>query len=422
MDWLPTAYWILSGAALIGGALLGLQSFEHRRYARGRGRRISAKAPRDHVTLFVPCKGVDDDLEQNLRAMFEQDHADYELVFIVESVDDDAYRPICRLIAEYTERRAQVLIAGLATTDGQKVHNLLAATERLPPQTRILAFADADIRPPKDWLRLLTQQLHKLGAATGYRRFVPKRTTLANLLVASIDSAVVPIMFPSFHHKVWGGSWAIRRELFESTAMRESWRGTLSDDLVASNVLAQAHQTLALETACILPSPIDIDFPTMLSWIRRQFIIGRFYSPWLWLVVLVGHCAGQLILWANIVAAAVGLAIGAAWTWQPAAVVATLYAMHVIRGWFRQSASRYYLPEHQQALAGVRQFDIWCGPLGGAVLACALVWSAIGRRISWKNNVYEMSYGGQIRRIPTGPRQDEKPKAGTDTDVTRRAA
>ena len=354
--------------------------------------------------------------------MFEQDHADYELVFIVESVDDEAYRPICRLISEYTERRTQVLIAGLATTDGQKVHNLLAATERLSPQTRILCFADADIRPPRDWLRQLTQQLHKLGA-------LDRLSTLrAQARHIGQPAGGQHRQRRSAHHVPHHSSQGVGRVVGDSPrAVRVDraarvWRGTLSDDLVASNVLSQAHQSLALETACILPSPIDIDFPTMLSWIRRQFIIGRFYSPWLWLVVLIGHCAGQLILWSNVVAATVGLAIGAAWAWQPLAVVAALYGLHVVRGWFRQSASRYYLPEHQQALAGVRRFDIWCGPLSGAVLACALVASAIGRRIAWKSNVYEMSYGGQIRRIPTGPRLVETHKAASNTDATRRAA
>ena len=202
-----------------------------------RNRRVYHKTPPDRVALFVPCKGADTDTEPNLRAMFEQDHTNYELVFIVENVDDDACQPIRRLIAEYPGRQARLVLAGVATTSGQKVHNLLVATGQLPSDATVLAFADADIRPPSHWLRMLTQRINPFAAASGYRWFVPKRPSLANLLVASIDSAVVPLMFPSTHHKVWGGSWAIRREVFESSGLREAWRGTLSDDLVASNVL-----------------------------------------------------------------------------------------------------------------------------------------------------------------------------------------
>ncbi len=400
MSWFQAAYWTVAGASLSIALLLLLQTLEHCRYARSRGRRVGRKAPDDCVALFVPCKGNDDDLAANLRPMFAQDHPDYELVFIVESLTDEAYAPIQRLIAEHPKQRARVVIAGLATDSGQKVHNLLVATKHLPPEVKFLAFADADIRPPSDWLRLLTQQLHRLAASTGYRRFVPKRPTLANLIVASIDTAVVPIMFPSVHHKVWGGSWAIRRDIFESGQMREAWRGTLSDDLVAANVLARMKKPLALECACILPSPIDMDMRTMLTWVRRQFIIGRFYSPFLWALVATGHCFNQLVFWASAVAAVVGLSAGAAWWWQPAAFVGAIYSVQVLRGWLRQAASRIYLPDSQQALRSARIFDIWCGPVASAALFVALVWSAIGHRITWKSNVYEMSYGGQIRAIP----------------------
>lgn len=422
MAWLQAAYWAISGAAVCIALLLLLQTLEHCRYARSRGRRISRKAPTGLVALFVPCKGNDADLAENLRPMFEQDHPNYELVFIVESIDDEAYAPIQRLIVEHPHRAARIVVAGLASDSGQKVHNLLVATEHLGDEVSILAFADADIRPPHDWLRLLTQQLHRLAASTGYRRFVPKRPTLANLIVASIDTGVVPIMFPSMHHKVWGGSWAIRRDVFESGGMREAWRGTLSDDLVAANVLARMKQPLALECACILPSPIDVDMHTMLAWVRRQFIIGRFYSPFLWTIVAAGHCFCQLVFWGSAVAALAGWATAASWSWQPATLVGVIYGLQVLRGWLRQAASRIYLPDSQLALRAARWFDIWCGPVASAALCCALVGSAIGRRITWKSNIYEMRYGGQIRKIASVPPLAIAPSNVASTDESRRAA
>ena len=79
--------------------------------------------PDDAIAIFVPCKGNDDDLAANLRPMFEQDHPNYELVFIVESIADEAYAPIQRLIAEHPHQHARLVVAGLATDSGQKVHN-----------------------------------------------------------------------------------------------------------------------------------------------------------------------------------------------------------------------------------------------------------------------------------------------------------
>jgi hypothetical protein len=54
-------------------------------------------------------------------------------------------------------------------------------------------------------------------------------------------------------------------------------------------------------------------------------------------------------------------------------------------------------------------------------LCCALVASAFGRRIVWKNNVYEMRYGGQIQKIPAGP-QATTSAAAPPEGPSRRAA
>jgi len=97
--------------------------------------------------------------------------------------------------------------------------------------------------------------------------------------------------------------------------------------------------------------------------------------------------------------------------------------LQVFRGWLRQAASRIYLPNVQNELRSARLFDIWCGPVASIALFCALVGSAIGRRITWKNNVYEMSYGGQIRTIASpAPAAAHSPRDADQENTPRRAA
>ncbi len=399
MQWLVTLYAVLTTLAVGFAALLTLQTWEHRRFARSRSKHPNRRPPRGRIALFVPCKGADVDLESNLRPLFEQDHGNYELIFAVESLNDAACHTIHRLIAQYPGHHAKLIDAGISTVSGQKVHNLLVATEHLSSAVDILAFVDADVRPPRDWLRMLTQRLDGYGAATGYRWFVPKRATLANCMLSSMDSAVVPIMFPGLHHKVWGGSWAIRRDVFDTGRLRDAWRGTLSDDLVAASVLARTRQRVALEPSCILPSPLDVDLSGMFTFVRRQFTIGRCYTPVLWGSVLVMNCLSQVVFWSSLAAMVWGSCTAAEWTWTPASVVGLLYALHIVRAWLRQQASRHYLPNRQEELAAARQFDIWLGPLAGLACCLGLVGSAFGRRISWKGITYEMRWGGKIRQI-----------------------
>jgi ceramide glucosyltransferase len=423
MEWLSTGYWGTVAGASVFSLLLTWQAFEHRRFARSRSKHRPAHKFRKHACLFVPCKGHDDDLEANLQPLFEQDHGDYEITLIVESHDDPAANVIRRVMRQYPDIVSRLVVAGISTDSGQKVHNLLVATENLQPNVDTLVFVDADVRPPSDWLRRLTGRLHNIPVATGYRCFVPKRPTFANLVLSSINGAVVPIMFPGKHHLIWGGSWAITRQLFDESELRAAWRGTLSDDLIATRVMARVGQRVAAEPMCILPSPLDVDLRAMFSFVRRQLIIGRCYVPVHWYALLIGCGLMQAIFWGSLVGAIWGGANSAAWAWQPAAAVGLLYVLHFVRAQLRHAAAGYYLRDRQQELRDVRRFDIWLGPVAGALGWLGLLSSAFSRRIVWKNIAYEMRPGGAIVNIvrPTGS-SDTAAQGASAPDAARPAA
>src|SRR3990170_1646829 len=50
------------------------------------------------ATVICPCKGLDADLEANLRALLAQDYPDYEVVFVLAAADDPA-RAVCERLA-----------------------------------------------------------------------------------------------------------------------------------------------------------------------------------------------------------------------------------------------------------------------------------------------------------------------------------
>jgi hypothetical protein len=420
MQWVTLVYWTVVAVAVVFSLLLTGQAFEHRRFARSRARHRTAEPCRKRAALFVPCKGSDPDLEANLRPLFEQDHGNYEIVFVVESEQDPACPAIRRVMEGYPRIPSRLIVAGISSCSGQKVHNLLMATDKLPENVEILAFVDADVCPPRDWLGRLTGRLQSAAVSTGYRAFVPKRPTWANLVLSSINGAVVPIMFPGKHHLIWGGSWAITREAFVSSGLRAAWRGTLSDDLIATRVMARVHERVDAEPMCMLPSPLDVDWRGMFSFVRRQLIIGRCYVPIHWYALLVGASATQALFWGSVVALVVGLAVGTPWAWQPGLAVGLLYALHVWRARLRHDASRYYLPHRQNDLAAARRFDIWLGPMAGVVGWLALVSSAFTRCIVWKGITYEMWPGGAIRRI-VRPATDATAVQG-GADSVRKAA
>ena len=178
--------------AVVQAVLVAAQAYEHRRFTRSRLRCLDSYRPNGRTVLLVPCRGHDLGLAQNLASLFEQDYDDYEIRFLVETPDDPVCRTIHRVALQYPDRLSRIVFAGKATDCGQKVHNLLRGTEQLPRDIKYLAFADSDARPRPEWLRALIHRLSndRIGATTGYRWFVPMRTTTPNLLVTSVNASL----------------------------------------------------------------------------------------------------------------------------------------------------------------------------------------------------------------------------------------
>jgi cellulose synthase/poly-beta-1,6-N-acetylglucosamine synthase-like glycosyltransferase len=398
--WLA-AYLVVACLAVVQALLIGLQTWEHRRFARGRLEFLRKRRPGGRVALFVPCKGVDLELEESLHTLLRQDYGNYEVTFIVESPDDPAYAMVRRVTDAHPQADWGVIIAGEASSSGQKVHNLLAATENLPPDVEYLAFVDSDARPNHYWLRALVSELvrKEVGAVTGYRWFVPRQPSLANHLLYSINCNYASLVGKDSPLCVWGGSWAIRREAFEQLGVREAWKGTLSDDLVVSRVIRRAGLRIEFEPACMVASPLDNTMGETLSFIRRQYVIAKHYLPFGWLSALLLVSFANLVLFGSMVAVGWTLASGLLSPWIPAGILAVLYLASVYRGLVRHDLAAIYFPDQRDRLRKARRFDVWAGPFVGLVNWLALAISVVGRRITWRGITYRIRGGGQTRLL-----------------------
>jgi hypothetical protein len=394
------AYAILAAAALVISAALVLHKWECRRYVHGtiaRSQRRTASMP---ALLIVPCKGGEVRQEENLRAFFEQQGVSFTLRFVVEHAGDSAARLIVRLQEEFASVRSELVIAGRGVQSGQKVHNLLAATEELPDTVAALAFADADNCPHPHWLAALLTRLDdpQIGARTGYRWFIPQRLTWPNLLLYSLNSSVGSLFCRRGLNTVWGGAWAIRRDVFERTGIREAWFGTLNDDLVATRVLHGTPLRIEFEPLCMTASPIDMSPAEMWNFLRRQFIQVRRYVPAYWWLALIASTLFQTVLWTSAGLALARLIQGQP-AWWPAAAFGALYGLAVFRGWLGQSAFREQFSEYETLLAWPRRFDVLLGPLLGIGSWVAIVCSGFGSSMTWRGIRYWISPGGRILQL-----------------------
>ncbi|MCS7078570.1 MAG: glycosyltransferase [Chloracidobacterium sp.] len=277
---------------LLGRALLRL--WEGRRLLHYVRRFVAARAhPKPYapfVTVILPCKGDDEGLRRSLPTLATLDFPRYEIVFVVESEADAAW-PRLTSFAQRHPDRLRVVVAGLATDSGQKVHNLLAGVRAARPESEVFAFLDSDIEVARDWLRELVAPLgdEQVGATSGMRWYSLADADLPSLWRANWNTVILTNLNPAGASFVWGGSMALRRTTFEQLRLAERWRGTLSDDYTLSAVLREQRRRMVFVPTCLVASPDRVGWRDLWEFTMRQIIITRVYHPTMWRIALLWY-------------------------------------------------------------------------------------------------------------------------------------
>jgi hypothetical protein len=248
---------------------------------------------------------------------------------------------------------------------------------------------------------MLLRQLDNpgVGIVTGYRWFVPERPTWTNCLLHSINATAASLYSPKGLNPVWGGSWAIRRELFDQTGLQDVWKGALTDDLVATNLVRQAGYRIEFEPACIIASPVDHSFVSMFQFLRRQYLIGRHYMLGLWTLTLLATTVTVIGFWGALVAAGVGLGVHAPGAWWPAIVCLFLYSLGMFRATIRRDLAHLYLPRQRDALFPAIRFDFWATPVTALLNWAAILSTVWARQMVWRDVTYRLLPHGKTRIV-----------------------
>lgn len=357
------------------------------------------------TALIVPCKGLDSDFDQNILSLYHLDYENYELFFVTENDQDPAYDRLHLLQKGHANasmaQKINILTAGQSHACSQKIHNLLHAYSQIPDAFEVLAFADSDICVRKDWLSQLVWPLRKerIGATTGYRWFVPIDANLASLALSSMNAKVAQMLGNIRFIQAWGGSMAMRKEVFEQIGLKQIWARALSDDFAVTYAVKKHGYRLLFVPACLVASHLSATWKEVFEFCRRQLLITRVSAPGTWWFGLASSLMSILGPWGSL-----GLTItslvhhsdfsqwGFSFPWWPVWTFCTLafFLSQAIQAMVRQAMIRQILGEKSQALekarlADIQLFWIWSFVLTGSMLA-----SAFGRTICWRGIRYRL--------------------------------
>lgn len=342
-------------------------------------------------SIIAPCRGLDEDLRVNLAALFRQDYPRYEIVFVVDDARDAAAAIIENLIAEYANvAAARIVVAGKATGESQKVHNLRRAVLEVTDESAAFVFVDSDARPNENWLRHLIAPLEDeaVGGATGYRWFISKKPNFAaelrSVWNASIASALGANTKKNF---CWGGGLAMRRATFERLQVRENWRGTLSDDFAVTAMMKAAGLPIYFVPQALTATVESCNFSEFLEFSTRQMKITRVYAAPLWKASLIGSFVFSTVFWTGTIL--VFFVAGGHFRLTLAAV-STIFALGALKSYVRLQAVKTVLPDYGKQLN--RQFPahltLWTLTPFIYFYNCAA--ALFSRRIIWRGIEYEL--------------------------------
>lgn len=254
---------------------------------RMRQRYVPEFSPR--CAVIIPCKGTPRHANRNLLAFLRQDYPDYQVIFAVESREDAAVPIIERLIA--ADDRASLVVAGLASTCAQKIHNELAAIAHVDGP-EILVFADNDIAPAPGWLGQLVVPLSDptVSITTGFRWLASSGRRLGEM-AHSFTNMFTYVVFASTSYwsrvGLWGGTMAIRQVDFDALDVAGVWRESVVDDLSLSQIAARRRLRSVLVPLCVTPSDDTLHSVSDLTdWIARQMLYAKAYHREFWLLAL----------------------------------------------------------------------------------------------------------------------------------------
>jgi len=366
--------------------------------ARMFARRI-AKARRDlpttpknppSVALILPVKGIDEDTRHNLTALLALPYPRLRFLFSVESENDPVLSLLQQITRDGPGNKAEIVIAGHATTRGQKIHNQLAAVDLTTSADDILIFMDADAHPSNALIPALVAPLKEsnVGATTGYRLYVPDNSSLATTQLCIINSAIGALLGPASRNHAWGGAMAITRKNFFDLGVHDAWQNALSDDYVLSHQVRRVHKkVIQFSHASFLPSSAAFSWKSFFEFAPRQYKITRVCEPGIWAITLIGNILYFLAFAGLPALYLTSIALG-----KPDQnllfMFLALFTVNSIRGYFLYRGCKNAFPAHKQKFRRIALWFILGLPLALFVNLLAMLPSALGRTIHWRGISY----------------------------------
>ena len=249
-----------------------------------RAQRPPTQAESVLISILKPLAGLDEGLADNLRSFFEQDYADYELLFAVRHEWDPAVAVVRELMLEFPGVPSQLIVTGEPPYPHAKVFSLQCMLERC--RNELVVMSDSDVRVGADFCRNLAAEFsdERLGLVTCPYRAVAGKAFWSRLEAVGMNTDFHAGLFTAAMMEgtkfAVGPTIVARKHVLTSLGGMERVKDYLAEDFMLGRIAAELGFVVRMSAYVVehrIGSESMLDnFSHRLRWARTS----RRSRPW----------------------------------------------------------------------------------------------------------------------------------------------
>ncbi|MGP6239129.1 glycosyltransferase [Cuniculiplasma sp. SKW4] len=226
--------------------------------------------PKVHV--IVPCKGIDLNMEDNLKSILSQSYKNFSLVAVVDSENDPSFDLLKKL-------HIDTLKTDMSYSGSGKVRAISTALKDIPDED-IVILVDSDTMVSENWILYLINPLKKpsTGAVSTYPFYIPVDNKNFWGMVKKIWGYLgINMMEFRPARFVWGGSVAFRRSLIGENDFK-LFSQAVSDDATITAICKRKNLAIEYSKKATPKVLVKEDKYSFMEWSNRQMAISLSYA------------------------------------------------------------------------------------------------------------------------------------------------
>ncbi|HBB66252.1 MAG TPA: hypothetical protein DCZ93_02910 [Elusimicrobia bacterium] len=236
------------------------------------------------VSVIIPCKGLSEELADNVAAFLEQDYpAGVEYVFVTPAESDPAFAYLTGLVRKYPSAKAKVLSSdAVPVSCSEQILNMLHGVRNADVKSRALVFVPCDVRVPAGWLGELVAPLADpaVGAATAPMLYQPDSGSLCKNLRCIWTALGIPYL--ELAGCVVGHSFAVLTKNFSAFGIEGAWSKAINDDLTFTRMVRKAGKKVVYAYRAFPTSGEKCGWRPLVGMFNKWMVHFKYYNPPIW--------------------------------------------------------------------------------------------------------------------------------------------